>query len=145
MQFTVNKDSQPEFRFDGGDFNSLIGVKVADFKINTAHDNFQIVSKSGAAFGFHCDADCCSESWIEHVTGIGSLLGGTIFEITRAESVSVPATRQESEYIDVYTIKTEKGRFDIEFRNSSNGYYGGAIESGIKCNPDFLSSLKEDF
>lgn len=36
----------------------------------------------------------------------------------------------EGDYIKVYrtTIVTDRGFIDIEYRNSSNGYYGGWLE-----------------
>lgn len=147
MQFTINKENPPKYSFDGGHFwplKGLLGLKVIDFKINDAHDNFQIVT-DGETFDFYCYGDCCSTSWIENVTGLDSLIGGTVLEISCSDSEDVTRTDDEHEYKDIYTIKTEKGRFDIEFRNSSNGYYGGAIESGLDDDCGELKSLKADF
>lgn len=42
------------------------------------------------------------------------------------------------------SLATAKGQFDLEFRNDSNGYYGGTLEPFGGILPDDLASLTED-
>jgi len=47
-------------------------------------------------------------------------------------------TRQEVDEVDFITFVTDKGYFDIEFRNSSNGYYGGSMDLNKDASDDFV-------
>lgn len=84
---------------------------------------------------FAVDGDCCSFSWINNLTGVANLLGEEIIEILEKPEESLTAnapSKSPGEEDDViqyygYTFKTAKGSFDLEFRNSSNGYYGGSL------------------
>lgn len=73
--------------------------------------------------------DCCSISWFESINNATSLLDSQIIgiEIKPEKEASEP-TVEESIKLYGYTLKTLKGYCDIEFRNSSNGYYGGWSE-----------------
>lgn len=78
---------------------------------------------------FRTDGDCCSESWIEHITLPDDLNGAIITEIIEEPTQSYEE-RPPYEYIQIYQIKfrTNKGEtIALEFRNSSNGYYGGDL------------------
>lgn len=54
------------------------------------------------------DADCCSCTWIEHI---------------QLPPLGFPARVMSVKDI----IQTDKGDMFIEYRNSSNGYYGGNL------------------
>lgn len=75
-----------------------------------------------------CDGDCCSNTWIEHVE-LPAM--GFPFKVLEASDLD---TGEESsgEYGDViahYGLKltTDKGDFVLDYRNESNGYYGGNL------------------
>jgi hypothetical protein len=72
--------------------------------------------------------DCCSESWIESTDPLEELAGATILRIEEAETQRVDGTRDEVDDIDFVTFVTTKGYWHLEFRNSSNGYYGGQMD-----------------
>lgn len=74
-----------------------------------------------AVFSVH--GDCCSSSWIEHIHV--PTLPTVIYEIT--DSAAVDAFEEDFSHIQVYStrIRTAKGELIVEFRNASNGYYGG--------------------
>jgi hypothetical protein len=64
------------------------------------------------------------------VSGLENLLGQAIVAIRENASADAPEdgkTRQEYDTLYSYTFETAKGYADIEFRNSSNGYYGGEL------------------
>lgn len=64
------------------------------------------------------------------MSGLENLLGQTIRAIRENAEAEAPEDgkgRQEVDVLYSYTIETDKGLADIEFRNSSNGYYGGVL------------------
>ena len=72
------------------------------------------------------DGDCCSESWIEHVE-ILTTFPSTVISV---EDIDMPEPDQSDfECLQSYGCKitTDKGTILIEYRNESNGYYGGNI------------------
>lgn len=74
-----------------------------------------------------CDADCCSYTWIEHVT-LPAL--GFPFLVLAEKDVEMPEDMEsDGGTIQFYgfALETDKGDFLIDYRNSSNGYYGGSL------------------
>ena len=79
----------------------------------------------GATWG-----DCCSTTWIEDiddatVIGTGAVLMGI-------DNVDMPDLGDPDEYTTrkYYGIRftTSRGQCTLDFRNDSNGYYGGSID-----------------
>jgi len=75
------------------------------------------------------DADCCSSTWVEHVE-LPAL--GFPAKVASAEDLDLPGSREddpEHDCLAVYGLKitTDKGEIVIDYRNSSNGYYGGSL------------------
>lgn len=72
-----------------------------------------------------CDADCCSHTWIEHVE-LPAL--GTPFTVSAVSDLELNADldTQDGE-LAFYGLKivTDKGDMIVDYRNESNGYYGG--------------------
>ena len=74
------------------------------------------------------DADCCSHTWVESIEapalGFPALVAG-------AEDLDLNMEDEEKdgEYIAFYGFKisTNKGDIIIDYRNESNGYYGGNL------------------
>jgi hypothetical protein len=100
--------------------------------IDVTHDSISIRLNTniGPIIGV-CDADCCSETWIENVE-LPAL--GFPCRLITAEHLNMPEGRDSEgdelqEYIQFYGIKltTDKGEIIIEYRNASNGYYGGDL------------------
>ena len=108
------------------EFDILIGKNIDKILIDN-DKTFIVFICVNDKFIFCCSGDCCSESWINHLNGLGNLIGNTIISIEDKEYSDVPGTRQEYDKSYVFTFKTNKGYFDLEMRNSSNGYYGGDI------------------
>ena len=73
------------------------------------------------------DGDCCSVSWIEEID-LPSMLIGKVISV---EDINMPDLGQPNEYdlIQYYGCKitTDKGSCIIDYRNESNGYYGGNL------------------
>lgn len=77
---------------------------------------------------YKAEGDCCSSSWFESINNIESLINQKVIGIEEN-----PESIREDEQDDClrvygYTLKTSQGYVDVEFRNSSNGYYGGSCE-----------------
>jgi hypothetical protein len=114
---------------------------------------FQLVGGERAAF--YTDGDCCSESWIESVENVSSLIGGKVVGAREIEMGDVSDTYDADdpppqESVQAYSVEVDvEGRppFKLEFRNASNGYYGGSLEpldvSKVKWAE--LDPLAEDF
>jgi hypothetical protein len=74
------------------------------------------------------DGDCCSHSWIEHIENPEFLIGSPILF---AEDVPMPDVVQSDDDGRVasygFKLRTAKGDVLLEYRNESNGYYGGNL------------------
>ncbi len=109
----------------------LIGSKLIEVRVDRDYSLSLITDKG--EFGFYADADCCSESWIEHFESPSEpeiILSFEEIDISGVD-FQYPEGRKENpgeqeclqQYF--YKITTEKASYLIEMRNSSNGYYGG--------------------
>lgn len=78
---------------------------------------------------YYAEKDCCSYSWFESINNPENLIDARVIGIEeKDEDYEEENFKEDSdEVIKIYgyTLKTYKGYTDIEFRNSSNGYYGG--------------------
>lgn len=84
-----------------------------------------IFSTNDGGYAYISEGDCCSHSWFSAIQGMEALIGATVNEV---EEVNINSEWSDpGEFIQIYGIKitTNKGRAMVEFRNSSNGYYGG--------------------
>jgi len=103
-------------------FKVLLGKVIK--KVHMIGDNILIFEDLDRLFFFKVLGECCSSSWVEHFAGIENLLNSTILD---AEAIPLKdIADNEDECLKFYSFKfrTDKGYIDIEFRNSSNGYYG---------------------
>lgn len=75
-----------------------------------------------------CDGDCCSSTWIENIELPENMIG----TVVSAEDVAMPdlGDMKDRDVIRYYgfKIQTEKGYCLFDYRNESNGYYGGSLE-----------------
>lgn len=108
--------------------DDLIGKTVEE--VWTADDNeiIRFVLNDNSVLEYRCFGDCCSKSWIEHLSGFWSLIKNEIKKIEENSSRSFDREMFENICIYSFTISTKKGQFDLEMRNESNGYYGGWIQ-----------------
>ena len=109
----------------------LVGRYITDFEISEDRNDITFFLKNGKLV-LACGGDCCSTTWIESIDDSGALHG----LVLSAEEVSMPdlgsvAThfRPEVDEVQYYGLKvtTENGRCVIDYRNDSNGYYGGNL------------------
>lgn len=105
----------------------LVGKTIRSIKLADDKEAILFITDQGEVKA-RCDADCCSHTWIEHVElpalGVPAL-------VTSVEGVDMPdlGSPSEDDVIAYYGCKivTDKGEIVIDYRNSSNGYYGGNL------------------
>lgn len=85
---------------------------------------------------FQTEGDCCSSTWIEHLTVPGDIrYGGRFMGFTSGSPVPTEDQHEHGNGDDYYeslayyglAIRTTRGEIIVDYRNSSNGYYGGSI------------------
>ena len=101
---------------------TLTGMKIADDKKAILFESVEgnIIAKA--------DGDCCSSTWIEHIELPAMGFPAMVMTI---EDLNMPDVEQKDDYevVQAYgcKISTDKGDIVIEYRNESNGYYGGNL------------------
>ena len=131
------------------ELEKLLGRTVVQVLANTERDSFRFVTDEGN-LDYHCFGDCCSESWVNHIADIDALIGQKVLEIEEIDMYGLlgaepEPTRQDSDEVLFHRIQTPKGVCVIEFRNSSNGYYGGSFSEGLASLEENLHPVTEDF
>lgn len=110
-----------------GENEALVG-KTVERLTRREKDLFRFHLTDGTAVTWEAVGDCCSHSWVEHVSGVAFLIGGTVRAV---ESTNIgEESNEEHECLQKYSYKitTDKGVCEFELRNSSNGYYGGSLD-----------------
>lgn len=101
---------------------TLLGMKIADDK-----EAILFITDSGDIEAL-CDADCCSHTWVEHIE-LPAL--GFPARVISAEDIEMPdlGDMPGCDVVEYYGFKisTDKGDIVIDYRNDSNGYYGGNL------------------
>lgn len=115
------------------DFKNMLNRKLASVELDKSRDRITFKFQDGFERSFGVEGDCCSHSWIEHLELPGDIVGATLLDVND----SAPITQDHDEHdeqeggdcISVYNtvFKTDRGEIVLEYRNSSNGYYGGYL------------------
>lgn len=113
----------------------LIGKKIVAAYLSSDKTYLGFEIEGGERLLYFTDGDCCSYSWIEYVNNSEYLAGSRVVDV---QDIDVPGIgdRSDDECIQCYGVKVVlEGRpaFELEYRNSSNGYYGGSIERAKFC------------
>jgi hypothetical protein len=117
----------------------LEGKRIIGIEIDGEEQHYLRFTTDEGPICFYAYGDCCSESWFYHVLGVDALLGHTVTKAWEVEMPDAPDDgkgRQESDLLYGFRLTTTGGRADVEFRNSSNGYYGGRLDSVDWIPPD---------
>lgn len=122
--------------------NSLIGKTVIG--VTATLDDIVFHTDWGDVL-WKTEGDCCSQSWIEHF----DVPVGRVVEVRSIEMPSSDVEHtaredamdriQDSTQIYGIEIRTDKGTGQIEFRNSSSGYYGGSMELASSPGHEIMS------
>jgi hypothetical protein len=112
------------------DFKNMLNRKIASVALTCGGAEVTFTFEDGFERAFSTEGDCCSSSWIEHLEMPNDIVGATLLSVEH----SAPITQDHPEHddngeIQVYntSFKTDRGEIVLEYRNSSNGYYGGYL------------------
>ena len=141
----------------GRNLNTLTGewasifLPLKDEKLRSVNldkeRNLLFTLASGKTVKYGAEGDCCSHSWIEHLEKPRTVRGRTVVAVADGEGVPhdghkcVPNDKDEDGYsygnkkcnhesLAVYNTKLQLDNGEtitIEYRNDSNGYYGGYL------------------
>lgn len=118
-------------------------LKSVELSENNETITFTFENGTEATFGV--EGDCCSSSWIEHLDVPPYVLGEKLISVEDGDAVPwdghkcEPCKADEDGYaygnecghdhLQVYNTRfvTAKGAIVLEYRNDSNGYYGGYL------------------
>jgi hypothetical protein len=113
-----------------GDPDPIIGETLVAVEFNREKDELTFICVGGR-YTYTTEGECCSTSWIEHLTIPPNIVGAKITGKTEPELPSFDGTPEGSsdqhEDLKIYHTawQTDHGEVIAEYRNSSNGYYGG--------------------
>ena len=114
------------------DIDKLLGREVTGFALSNDSETLSLSFRDGGSADLVTEGDCCSTTWIESID-TPEYLKGTIQAIENIDMPSLGNTptpkRGYVDEVQYYGLKitTDKGSAVIDYRNDSNGYYGGSI------------------
>jgi hypothetical protein len=108
-------------------------VKVTAAEISKDKRSIKLTTNEGVKF-LNAVGGCCSESWFEHVSlpklpFVVALKGLSEYS-ANADSVTKIKDAWDKDTLKQYSyiLRTDRGYFDVELRNKSNGFYDGGVE-----------------
>jgi hypothetical protein len=113
-------------------YERIIGKEIVSFNLKSDGSILKFLFKNGESISFIPEGDCCSTSWIESIDNDEVLKGKilSIEDIPMPNLGNIDGKRYKGvgqvEYYGL-KIRTENGDCVIDYRNDSNGYYGGWI------------------
>ena len=111
------------------EWEDLVGKKLSN--IDDTKESVTFTFEDGAVAKFEVEADCCSSTWIEHFDAPSDAIGSVFRGVQENEVRQFwdGGSEDVGDYIQVYetVFLTDHGRVTCEYRNSSNGYYGGNL------------------
>lgn len=121
---------------DREDWEDLVGKRIHSVE-NTAI-GVVFTFDDGTKAEFETSAGCCSRSWIEHFDAPSDAVGSVFRGVEERDVDNFWAKERDEEYdeynrgdiIKVYetVFLTDHGRITCEYRNASNGFYGGSLD-----------------
>ena len=110
--------------------NPLVGKTITGIEIAADRQALRFVLEDGELV-VDVDADCCSYSWVEHVELPALGLPATVVAVADIDMPegAVSAFHADTDVLAYYGCKivTDRGEIVIDYRNDSNGYYGGSL------------------
>jgi len=100
--------------------------------LNDSKDIVTFTFQDGGMIQYSVEGDCCSHSWIEHLEVPNEVNYRTLVSVEDSPMDTPDAAIPDNEYevIQSYrtTFRLDNGEaITLEYRNSSNGYYGGYL------------------
>jgi hypothetical protein len=114
--------------------NRLVGKKIVAVHLAEDKKAIKFDIEGADPIIARADGDCCSSTWIETVETPENLLG-TVTAVEDIDMPKQPYDEDKYECISFYgcKISTDKGSCLLDYRNESNGYYGGNLDWGGKA------------
>lgn len=120
--------------FDKGELDQLVvGKKVLAIYIS---EDYLVFDTDKGRVGFYVEGDCCSWSYFHDIVGADKLLNNGPIASWKELDLSDQSFDDHYDYIQVYGYEFVSGHPKwgeqttvVSFRNSSNGYYGGWMNS----------------
>ncbi len=112
--------------------NPLIGKTLLSIQLAKDRQVIKFNLSDGEVVAL-CDADCCSYTWIEEIShptlGYPALVRSVEDLNLPQEPVKSSTFHKNADSLAFYGFKivTDKGEITIDYRNDSNGYYGGSL------------------
>ena len=122
-----------------GKYGRLFNRPLLAVKLHTDREQLDFEFEDGSVVSYLAYDDCCSFTWIEHLEQPIDLRGAVITgvdeppiedrECTPEKQCNSPTGDHAHECVACYrtVFHTDKGDIDVEYRNDSNGYYGGDL------------------
>ncbi len=115
--------------------NPLIGKTITEVLISEDGAAIKFVVLGGEPIVARADGDCCSQSWIEDMQGVDQIINSPIVAVEEVGDMPEVAGNRYDHYEEEMAyygckITSGKGYALIDYRNSSNGYYGGSLSWG---------------
>lgn len=110
---------------------ALVGKRILSYALDDDSTGITFNTDAGTV-RLETGGDCCSVSWIESLDDDQALLGRVMLveEIEMPDLGNIPTPKMPGvDQVAYYGLKitTDRGRCVIDYRNDSNGYYGGWI------------------
>jgi len=121
--------------YAGDGFRRMAGRPLAAVELSPDKSMVTFRFQDGGSQSFTVEGDCCSSSWIEHIEVPDRIAGAEITNVT--EDMEEPGEVEGHECLKVYQTRfiTSRGEIVLEYRNSSNGYYGGYLVDAAHEDP----------
>ena len=108
--------------------NSLIGKVISTVWLAKDKKAIRFDVQGGKSIIALTEGDCCSSTWIESIDGAEQLIG----TVVSVEDIPMPVLDHTKFFFGLLKfygckITTDKGYAVIDYRNESNGYYGGNL------------------
>lgn len=112
--------------------DALLGKTIQSFELAQDGDHIVFAMKDGSRVKLETCGDCCSTTWIESIDAPDALIGTVqqVEQIAMPDLGDIDGTRHTGvDSVSYYGLKivTEKGIAVLDYRNDSNGYYGGSL------------------
>ena len=110
--------------------------KLSEIWVKDNNKELVLIFEDGYQRALHAVGDCCSTSWIEHITIDGEVFGQPIIAVSEKDLPIIKKVGEQLAEFDEHSLiqaystvfSTPMGRIELEYRNESNGYYGGELE-----------------
>ena len=131
-------------------WDAFVGKTISNIEMNADKTVMRFTLSDGAVLYASAVGGCCSCSWFEHIEGEDALIGHEVLRAVEREMSEAIDKTNGPDYGDLtqfygWTLETDRGRFDVEMRNESNGYYGGSVIISDVVSDQYHSEIENGF